>query len=266
MIASTANARIKQLVQWQTRAKERKKDGVFVAEGLKMLEEAPDTMIREIYLAEELEKRLANSENEKEQLLWNKICRIGYETVTAEVMKKAADTQTPQGALVVLTQPSYDLEELLNVKNGLYLLLEDIQDPGNLGTMFRTGEGAGITGIIMTKNTVDVFNPKTIRSTMGSVYRVPFIYVETLSEVLDKMKQKGIATYAAHLAGKTYYDSFSFTGSTAFLVGNEGNGLKKETADAADFYLKIPMEGQLESLNAAVAAALLLYETHRQRS
>ena len=181
-------------------------------------------------------------------------------------MKKAADTQTPQGALVVLTQPSYDLKELLNVKNGLYLLLEDIQDPGNLGTMFRTGEGAGITGIIMTKNTVDVFNPKTIRSTMGSVYRVPFIYVETLSEVLDKMKQKGIASYAAHLAGKTYYDSFSFVESTAFLIGNEGNGLKKETADAADFYLKIPMEGQLESLNAAVAAALLLYETHRQRS
>lgn len=266
MIASMANPRIKQLVQWQTKTKERKKDGVFVAEGLKMLEEAPDKMIREIYLTEEVAERLQNSENKKEQALWNKICRSGYETVTTEVMKKAADTQTPQGGLVVLTQPSYNLEELLNVENGLYLLLEDIQDPGNLGTMFRTGEGAGITGIIMTKNTVDIFNPKTIRSTMGSVYRVPFIYVETLAEVLDKMKEKGISTYAAHLAGKTYYDSFSFSESAAFLIGNEGNGLKKETADAADFYLKIPMEGQLESLNAAIAAALLMYEAHRQRS
>ena len=144
--------------------------------------------------------------------------------------------------------------------------MEDIQDPGNLGTMFRTGEGAGITGVIMSKNTVDIFNPKTIRSTMGSVYRVPFIYVETLAEVLEKMKQKGITTYAAHLAGNTYYDSFSFAEGTAFLIGNEGNGLQKETADLADHYLKIPMEGKLESLNAAVAAALLMYETHRQRN
>ena len=266
MIASTANPRIKQLVQWQAKAKERKKDGVFVAEGFKMLEEAPDNMVREIYLAEELEERLQNSENEKEQLLWNKIRNIGYESVTAEVMKKAADTQNPQGVLAVLTQPVYKLEELLNVENGLYLMLEDIQDPGNLGTMFRTGEGAGITGVIMTKNTVDIFNPKTIRSTMGAVYRVPFIYVETLTEVLEIMKQKKISTYAARLAGKTYYDSFSFTGSTAFLIGNEGNGLKKETAEAADYYLKIPMEGKLESLNAAIAAALLMYEAHRQRN
>lgn len=266
MIASTANPRIKQLVQWQTKAKERRKDGVFVAEGLKMLEEAPEGWIREIYLTEEVLARLQSGNTEREHVLSNKITSLGYETVTPEVMKKAADTQTPQGVLTVLKQPSYALQDLLGVDKGMYLLLEDIQDPGNLGTMFRTGEGAGITGIIMSKNTVDIFNPKTIRSTMGSVYRVPFIYVETLAEVLHDMKGKGISSYAAHLAGKSYYDSFSFTGGTAFLIGNEGNGLKKETADLADHYLKIPMEGKLESLNAAVAAALLMYEVHRQRS
>ena len=266
MIASTANPRIKQLVQWQTKAKERRKDGVFVAEGLKMLEEAPEEWIREIYLTEEVQERLQSGKTERERMLFNKITGIGYETVTPEVMKKAADTQTPQGVLTVVRQPAYELQELLETEKGLYLLLEDIQDPGNLGTMFRTGEGAGITGIIMSKNTVDIFNPKTIRSTMGSVYRVPFLYVETLSEVLHAMKKKGITTYAAHLAGKSYYDSFSFEEGTAFLIGNEGNGLKKETADLADCYLKIPMEGKLESLNAAVAAALLMYEVHRQRS
>lgn len=266
MIASTANPRIKQLVQWQTKAKERRKDGVFVAEGLKMLEEAPEGWIREIYLTEEVLARLQSGNTEREHVLLNKITSLGYETVTPEVMKKAADTQTPQGVLTVLKQPSYALQDLLGVDKGMYLLLEDIQDPGNLGTMFRTGEGAGITGIIMSKNTVDIFNPKTIRSTMGSVYRVPFIYVETLAEVLHDMKGKGISSYAAHLAGESYYDSFSFTGGTAFLIGNEGNGLKKETADLADHYLKIPMEGKLESLNAAVAAALLMYEVHRQRS
>lgn len=266
MITSTANPRIKQLVQWQTKAKERRKDGVFVAEGLKMLEEAPDEWVREIYLTEEVVSRLKGADTERERVLFNKITSLGYEIVMQEVMKRASDTQTPQGVLTVLEQPAYGLQELLDTENGLYLLLEDIQDPGNLGTMFRTGEGAGITGIIMSKNTVDIFNPKTIRSTMGSVYRVPFIYVETLTEVLHEMKERGITTYAAHLAGKSYYDSFSFVEGTAFLIGNEGNGLKKETADLADNYLKIPMEGKLESLNAAVAAALLMYEAHRQRS
>lgn len=266
MIESTANPRIKQLVLWQSKAKERRKDGVFVAEGVKMLSEAPKEWIRDIYLTQDMARRLSNGKEEKERALWNKVVTVGYELVSTEVMKKAADTQTPQGALIVLKQPRYSLEEMLSVKNGLYLVLEDLQDPGNLGTILRTGEGAGINGVIMSKDTVDIFNPKTIRSTMGSVYRVPFIYVETLSEVLEKMRKKGISTYAAHLSGKDYYSAFSFKGSTAFLIGNEGNGLKKETADAADHYLKIPMEGQVESLNAAIAASLLVYEAHRQRN
>ncbi len=266
MIESTSNPRIKQLVLWQSKARERRKDGVFVAEGVKMLAEAPQEWIRDIYLTQDVAKKLASGKEEKERKLWNKIVNTGYELVSADVMKKAADTQTPQGVLTVIKQPQYSLDGLLSVKNGLYLVLEDLQDPGNLGTILRTGEGAGISGVIMSRETVDIFNPKTIRSTMGSVYRVPFVYVDTLSDVLAKMKKKGIATYAAHLSGRNYYSAFSFKGSTAFLIGNEGNGLKKETADLADHYLKIPMEGQVESLNAAIAASLLVYEAHRQRN
>lgn len=265
MITSTANAKIKQLVQWQTKAKERRRDGVFVAEGTKMFLEAPDALIREIYVTEELIARLKQGKMEKEQLLSNKLERSGYETVTEEVMKKAADTQTPQGILSVLDQPRYEAEGILS-PDGLYLILENLQDPGNLGTMFRTGEGAGVSGVIMTRETVDLFNPKTIRSTMGSVFRVPFIYVETLSPIMEKMREKGIVTYAAHLKGTASYDAFDYRKGTAFLIGNEGNGLTKETADAADFYLRIPMEGKLESLNAAVSAAILMYEAHRQRN
>ncbi len=265
MITSTANAKIKQLVQWQTKAKERRRDGVFVAEGTKMFLEAPDALIREIYVTEELIARLKQGKMEKEQLLSNKLERSGYETVTEEVMKKAADTQTPQGILSVLGQPRYEAEGILS-PDGLYLILENLQDPGNLGTMFRTGEGAGVSGVIMTRETVDLFNPKTIRSTMGSVFRVPFIYVETLSPIMEKMREKGIVTYAAHLKGTASYDAFDYRKGTAFLIGNEGNGLTKETADAADFYLRIPMEGKLESLNAAVSAAILMYEAHRQRN
>lgn len=266
MIESTANPRIKQLVLWQSKARERKKDGVFVAEGLKMLSEAPEEWIQSIYLTKEAADKLENSKEEKERSTWRKVVNAGYELVSKEVMQKASDTQTPQGVILVLKQPEYTLEELLVVPDGLYLVLENLQDPGNLGTIIRTGEGAGISGVIMSRDTVDIFNPKTIRSTMGSIYRVPFLYVETLTEVLEEMKKRKITTYAAHLSGKEYYNAFSFKGGTAFLIGNEGNGLQKETADLADKYLKIPMEGQVESLNAAIAASLLMYEAHRQRN
>ncbi len=260
MITSAANAKIKQVIQWQSKAKERRRDNVYVVEGFKMFEEAPAEQIKEVYLSEEAEQRA----REKKELS-EKLALTGYETVAGDLFRKMSDTQTPQGILTVLRQPEYRLEELITPKNALLIVLEDLQDPGNLGTIIRTGEGAGITGVIMTSRTVDIFNPKTIRATMGSIYRVPFVYVENLTETLQKIHEHGIHTYAAHLKGNTYYDMFSFREPTAFLIGNEGNGLQKETADMAEQYLKIPMEGQVESLNAAIATSLLMYEAHRQR-
>lgn len=260
MITSTANAKIKQVIQWQSKAKERRRDNVYVVEGFKMFEEAPVEQIKEVYLSEEAEKR---AQERKE--LREKLALTGYETVAGDLFRKMSDTQTPQGILTVLRQPEYRVEELITQRNALLIVLEDLQDPGNLGTIIRTGEGAGITGVIMSARTVDIFNPKTIRATMGSIYRVPFVYVDNLKETLQKLHRQGIHTYAAHLKGNTYYDTFSFRESTAFLIGNEGNGLQKETADMAEEYLKIPMEGQVESLNAAIATSLLMYEAHRQR-
>ena len=113
--------------------------------------------------------------------------------------------------------------------------------------------------------TADIYNPKTIRATMGSVFRVPFVYTEDLEGAVEGLREKGVRVYAAHLEGERYYDSFSFREGTAFLIGNEGAGLSRELASRADSYLKIPMEGSVESLNAAVAAALLMYEVKRQR-
>ena len=146
-----------------------------------------------------------------------------------------------------------------------YTHLESIQDPGNLGTMLRTGEGAGITGIIMNRTTVDLFNPKTIRSTMGSIYRVPYYIADDLAETIGELKRQKVGIYAAHLKGQMHYDEPSYCKGTAFLIGNEGNGLSDEIAGLADNYVRIPMEGSVESLNAAVSAALLMYETNRQR-
>ncbi len=261
MITSSANPRVKQVVQLRTKAKERREAGVFLAEGFKMYEEAPKEWIREVYVSSEvLEKALENPD------IREKLDRTGYETVAADVFGKMSDTRTPQGILCVIKRPEYKLSRFVEADCPLLLVLEELQDPGNLGTIVRTGEAAGITGIIMSAGTVDIYNPKTIRSTMGSIYRVPFVRVENLPETVDMLRENGIHTYAAHLEGRRYYDSFSFREGAAFLIGNEGGGLSRELSGKADDMLKIPMEGQVESLNAAVAASLLMYEAHRQRS
>lgn len=261
MITSSSNAKVRQVAQWQARAKDRRQAGIFLAEGFKMFGEAPEKDIREVYLSEgALEKAGVRPG------LLEKLNRVGYETVSREAFCRMSDTQTPQGILCVIKRPEYSLEQLLAVPCPLLAVLENLQDPGNLGTIIRTGEGAGMTGVILGPGTADVYGPKTIRATMGSVYRVPAVCAEDLPGTVRRLKAKGIRTYAAHLEGKRYYDSFSFREGTAFLVGNEGSGLSRELADQADAYLKIPMEGQVESLNAAVAASLLLYEAHRQRN
>ena len=190
-----------------------------------------------------------------------------FEFVTDEVMHYMADTKTPQGVLAVAKQKKCTLEDILKKTKTqkLLMILENIQDPGNLGTILRTAEGAGVNGILMSRDTVDIFNPKTIRSTMGSVYRVPFLYVEDICETVRKLKNKGISAYAAHLKGTGSYDEQDYTKGTAFLIGNEGNGLTDELADLADTYIRIPMYGKVESLNAAIASAVLMYEAQRQR-
>lgn len=222
-----------------------------------MFRETPRELLQRVYVSEQF------LEDEK-----NRACLersgIEYELVSDGVFAHVSDTNTPQGILAIARQPVYTFDDLLQAERTRLLVLEDIQDPGNLGTMFRTGEGAGLTGIIMTRETVDLFSPKTVRATMGSIYRMPFYVTDDLTETLHALREAGVHTYAAHLRGEKYYDELDFTGPTAFLIGNEGNGLRKETADQADTYLKIPMEGRLESLNAAMAAGILMYEAHRQ--
>lgn len=260
MITSPSNAKVKQVVQWQNKAGERREAGIFLAEGFKLFREAPEDSIREVYLSEGAMERL-----ETDSSLMEKLKRIGYETVSGEVFQKMSDTNTPQGILCVVRRPEYTLNQLLNTPAPLLVVLENLQDPGNLGTILRTGEGAGITGVILGRETVDIFNPKTIRATMGSIFRVPFVRVEDLVRTIGVIRERGVKTYAAHLSGRSCYDGFSFQGGTAFLIGNEGNGLSAEITALADGLLRIPMEGRVESLNAAVAASLLIYEAHRQR-
>ena len=254
MITSAGNQQMKNLVLLMKKAKARNEQETFVVEGRKMAEEIPDGWLIQTYVSETFERE-------------NELFLIGrdYEVVSDSVFKAVSDTQTPQGILCLVKKPSYRLNDLLSDKNAHLLIVESIQDPGNLGTMLRTGEGAGISGVIMNQSTVDLFNPKTIRSTMGSIYRVPFFVTDDLEQTILELKSQGIKVYAAHLKGTLCYDEPDYRGPSAFLIGNEGNGLSDVVADCADTYIKIPMQGQVESLNAAISAALLMYETSRQR-
>ncbi|MDO5425368.1 MAG: RNA methyltransferase [Eubacteriales bacterium] len=256
MITSTANQQIKNLIQLQKKPKARKEQGVFLVEGLKMFQEAPKEWLVRTYVSE---KFMEKEEHRKA------LGEIEPLIVANEVFGRISDTCTPQGILSVVKRPAYSLEEILKKENPCLLLLENIQDPGNLGTMLRTGEGAGVTGVLMSRETVDLYNPKTIRSTMGSVYRMPFLYVDDLAEVIPLLKKREISVYAAHLRGRDNYDQKDYTKGTAFLIGNEGNGLSERIANLASDYIRIPMCGEVESLNAAVAAAVLMYEAARQR-
>ena len=180
------------------------------------------------------------------------------------VFAHVSDTKTPQGILAVVRRMEYTAEDILG-ETPHVLVLENIQDPGNLGTIVRTGEGAGITGVIMSNGTVDIYNPKTIRATMGSIYRVPFCYAENMQAVMQKLKKCKIQTYAAYLEGSSVHDAQNYKEATAFLIGNEGNGLTRELAESADWRIRIPMCGKVESLNAGIASAILMYEAQRQR-
>lgn len=256
MITSTANQQMKNLTALMKKAKERKKQKAFVVEGPRMFAEAPKEWVVSVYVAESF---LASASH---QMILD---GYDYEVVSDSVFRSVSDTQTPQGILAVVRIPEYSLSQLIKAEHTHLLILESVQDPGNLGTMVRTGEGAGISGIIMNRTTVDLFNPKTIRSTMGSIYRVPYLVTDNLEDALLQLKQEGVHLYAAHLQGKADYDAFDYTKSCGFLIGNEGNGLSDAIASQADSYIRIPMEGQVESLNAAISATLLMYECNRQR-
>ncbi len=266
IITSTSNEQIKKIVKLREKSKERKTEGLFVVEGIRIFKEIPAMDIDSVYVSESFVNTYINVEKESStdnryDNIPDLFSRVDYTIVADNVFKKLSDTVNPQGVLAVVKMAEYTLEEVLNNRdqeNSCIVVLDKIQDPGNLGTIIRTGEGAGISAVVMSADTVDLYNPKVIRSTMGSIFRVPCVVVDDLSTAVNKIKASGVTTYAAHLDGEDI-SSVDLASDRAFLIGNEANGLSDEVASLADKKIKIPMEGEVESLNAAVATAILIY-------
>ena len=254
MITSNSNEKIKHIALLMSNARARKTEKSFVVEGERMVREIPANRIKECYVSESFDKLSCIPSGVK------------YETVSDSVFKKMSDTKTPQGVMCVVSKEELTLSDFLKMNEGKpakLLVLERVQDPGNIGTMIRTAEGAGFAGILADNNTVDVYNPKVTRSTMGSLFRMPVIYTDNLIDALKVLKQSEYELYAAHLKGDADYRKITYSDRSAVLIGNEGNGLSDEVSGICDTLVKIPMEGKVESLNAAVAAALMMYEVTR---
>lgn len=254
MITSTSNPRIKDVIRLRDKSSERRERGLFIVEGRRMAEEIPVDRIEALYAAESFDRTG-----------WRgaPLNALYAETVSDAVMAKMADTVTPQGILAVVRQERPALSQM--EKGGLILLLDRIQDPGNLGTIIRTAEACGADGILCDAGTADLYSPKVVRSTMGALFRVPVVVAEDLEESLRQLKAGGYTAFAAHLQGSTDYRCAQWPEKTVLMIGNEANGLTDQLTACADSRVIIPMQGSVESLNASVAAALLMFEWRRCR-
>lgn len=258
-INSGSNPQIKEIVKLQKSARERKKKQMFVVEGYKLAGEAASSgRLRKLYLSESAVAECRAGEH------WDTLGQYPHEVVADAVFRGMSDTVTPQGILGLAEMPCYSLDDILQDRRRSILLLDDLRDPGNLGTIMRTAEGADMSGVILSRESVDLFNPKVVRSTMGAIFRVPFYYAEDLALAAGKVRQGGIPLYGMMMQGSILYTEADYRMGAAVVIGNEANGISEPIAALCEG-VRIPMAGKLESLNAAVSAAIMMYEVFRQR-
>ncbi|MCI2778027.1 TrmH family RNA methyltransferase [Clostridium perfringens] len=233
--------------------KHRIKSNKYLIEGLRFVEEAikSKVSIDSIIFTESFKEKNPN--------LFLKINEnIKLIQMNEALLKQLCSTENPQGIVGVINMQNKEL------KSGeLVVLVDKVQDPGNMGTIIRTAHAAGAAGIVMTKGTVDIYNDKTLRSTMGSIFYIPIVEDDSL-DFVKSLKKEGYKLVVSSLQGKNNFFEENLQGKVMIAVGNEGNGVSDEVYDIADIKVKIPMPGEAESLNVAVATSIMIYEKIRQ--
>jgi len=256
-VTSKQNLLVKQLRQAFTQA-ELTEDGYCAIEGTRMLEEAIRSGLRmkAVFFSqagrERAQRLLPQISSHAEILL-----------LPDEVFRSAVNTETPQGVAALVKPKAFDFDDLAGPE-ALILAAAGIQDPGNLGTMIRSAEAMGASGVLATEGTVHCFNPKVIRASAGSLFRLPVLRL-SLQDALEKLRAAGTAILATSSHKGTPIYEAELTGPVAVFIGGEGAGISKDLIAAADEVIAIPHAGKTESLNAGVAAAIILYEAARQR-
>lgn len=248
LITSKDNEKIKEIKK--LKQKKYRKDR-FIVEGIKMIREAieENVDIKMIVIRDGFNVNM-NLNN--------------YSVIktTENVFNELTDVVSPQGIIAVVNKP--EKGKTINEKEDYLIAIDGIQDPGNLGTIIRTADAGNIKQIIVSKDTVDCYSPKVIRSTMGAIYRVKVIEVDNLKEKLEELKEIGFEVVTTEIDGKESFYEINYS-KKIVVIGNEANGVTEDVRKVSDYKVKIPMIGRTESLNAAVAGGLMIYEYVRQK-
>ncbi|KQY84476.1 rRNA methyltransferase [Paenibacillus sp. Root52] len=258
-IVSPQNARVKEWAQLLEK-KHRTRQHKYIIEGIHLVQEALRAgadLECVVYDGEQgVPYELAGFENPLQKVEWI--------SVTPAIIAKCTDTMTPQPVFAIVRKSKEPMQNLLSETRNLVVVLDNVQDPGNVGTIIRSADAAGAAGVVLGTGCADVYNPKTIRSTMGSLFHLPIVE-GSLETLLPEAKAAGVKLVSTSLQAEYSCYSYDFTQAVWLVIGNEGKGISESTAQLVDDAITIPMQGQAESLNAAMAATVLLFETMRQR-
>ncbi|MBR3614434.1 MAG: RNA methyltransferase [Clostridia bacterium] len=257
IITSKDNETIKHIKKLKEK-KYRDEYNEFIVEGIKMIEEAiiENAKIKYIIICDDC-KTVGNIPND----LMYEIAKLNCIYVAEKIFNSITEVINPQGIMAIIEKSS-NKENEIDYKQDNFLILDNIQDPGNMGTILRTADSLNLNQIIVSKGSADIYNPKVVRSTMGAIFRIKVIEVENLPKIIKEMKKHKINVYATDLkTDKSIYD-VDYT-KAAIVIGNEANGVSNAVLNESSLKIKIPMIGKTESLNAAVATSIILYEAFR---
>lgn len=257
LITSKDNETIKHIRKLKEK-KYRDEYGEYIVEGIKLINEAIEEKqnVKTIIVCDNCNKEALNQNSMYE------VAKLDCIYVDEKVFNTITEVKNPQGILAVVEKQNK--EKQINFNEDIIVVLDDIQDPGNLGTILRTVDSVGLSQIIVSKKSGDVYNSKVVRSTMGAIFRVNVIESENLKDTIKEIKKHKFNVISTSLdTDKSLYDIN--LNKTVIVIGNEANGVSKEIQELSDIKIKIPMFGKTESLNASVATGIVLYEYVRQK-
>lgn len=254
-ISSIDNPLIKKIVKLEQK-KYRDRENAFVCSGFNVINEIVEKHdIECLFVREDLKQHEAVRACVKRE--------VDVAAVSGDLFKKISDTETAQGIMAIVKKTSIPIK---NIERSSYVIIECIQDPGNLGTIIRSADAAGISQVVIVKGTVDIYSPKAVRACAGSLFRVSIKFTDNITEATDYVKKMGAYIFAAKPdVGEAYYNC-SIARNVAIIIGNEGSGVSEKAEHASDDIINIPMTGNIESLNAGVAASIIMFEGMRQEA
>jgi TrmH family RNA methyltransferase len=260
-LTSKDNSTVKHL-RALSEPKHRKKERAFLIEGIKMVEEAlrDELGVQLVIATPSLVQHhgkgvLKLAENRRTPVLW----------ISDKLMDSIAESKTPQPVMAEIGMKQHSEESLLAHETGLIVVAHQLQDPGNLGTIVRTAEAAGASGLAIASPSVDPYNPKAVRASMGSTLRLPIVSIADTGLFIHKCKERSFQSVATVLTGRILHYDIDLKRPTVVILGQEGAGLPPELLSGIDHQVRIPMTSTIDSLNVATAAAVILYEAVRQR-